>query len=116
MATTGSSNSGGFPMAMRLALWFLAGIALLFTGLTAHAETIRVYVGTYTNAKSKGIYLVDLDSETGKLSNLRLAAETAQPSFLAIYPNQKFLYAVSEIDNDGGRKTGAVAALTINPE
>lgn len=93
-------------------------LACLFAlGITAvaSAETIRVYVGTYTGAKSKGIYLLDLDTETGKLGNLRLAAEVAQPSFLAIHPSHKTLYSVSEV-SEGKKKTGAVTAFAINED
>jgi 6-phosphogluconolactonase len=91
--------------------------ALLVLGVVsaASAETIRVYVGTYTNAKSKGVYLIDLDSETGKLSNLRVAAEVTSPSFLAIHPTKKYLYAVSEV-SEGKKRTGAVTAFSINED
>lgn len=95
-------------------------IAALTAGLLAcaslaQAATIRVYIGTYTGPKSKGIYLADFDTESGKLSNARVAAEVAAPSFLAIHPNRKFLYAVSEV-SEGKTKTGAVVAFAINPE
>src|SRR5689334_20481310 len=73
-----------------------------------------VYIGTYTNGtKSKGIYVSQLDTETGKLSAPELAAETPSPSFLATHPNEKFLYAVNEaaVYADG---TGAVSAFEIN--
>src|SRR5262249_6552338 len=54
-------------------------------------EKLWVYVGTYTGGPSKGIYRLDLDLATGKLSEPVLAAETANPSFLAIHPNRRFL-------------------------
>jgi 6-phosphogluconolactonase len=55
-----------------------------------------VYFGTYTNGKSqsKGIYVAEFDSKTGKLGGLTLAAETKNPSFVAIAPSKKFLYSV----------------------
>lgn len=54
------------------------------------------YVGTYTGGLSEGIYLIDMDSETGALSSRGLMAKTPNPSFLAISQNRKYLYAVSE--------------------
>ena len=63
-------------------------------------EKFRVYIGT-----GKNIYQCELDLKDGKLSKPTLAAETKNPSFLAIHPNQKFLYAVGE----GGNKAGVVA-------
>lgn len=73
-----------------------------------------VYVGTYTGGKSKGIYFCELDTETGKLSEPRLAAEIVNPSFLAIHPNGKFLYAVNEVGEFNGKKAGAVTAYAID--
>src|SRR5207249_3907117 len=56
-----------------------------------------VYIGTYTSKDgSKGIYRCELDVKSGALSEPVLAAELANPSFLAIGPNGKFLYAVGE--------------------
>ncbi len=76
------------------------------------------YVGTYTGKTSKGIYLCELDTLTGKLESKGLAAEAVNPTFLAVHPNRKFLYAVSEVSDlgdRGGKKTGAVAAFAIDP-
>ena len=74
-----------------------------------------VYVGTYTGAKSKGIYLFRMDPATGALTPAGLAGEVTNPSFLAVGPGGKFLYAVGEIDNFGGKKSGAVSAFSIDP-
>jgi 6-phosphogluconolactonase len=73
-----------------------------------------VYVGTYTGAKSKGIYACRWDATAGRLSAPELAAETPNPSFLALHPNRRFLYAVSETDSFDGKRSGAVAAFAIN--
>ena len=45
-----------------------------------------------------------VDSETGKLSAPVLAAEVVSPSFLAIHPNHRFLYAVTETSDFGGKR------------
>jgi 6-phosphogluconolactonase len=79
---------------------------------TASAESLRVYVGTYTGGNgSKGIYRCSLDLGTGELSDPVLAAEVQSPSFVEIHPGGKFLYAVSE----AGR-SGRVFAYAINPD
>jgi 6-phosphogluconolactonase len=75
------------------------------------AETKQhVYIGTYTGAKSQGIYHAVLDPATGKLSEPELAAEAVNPSFLNIHPTQKFLYAV----NREGEKQGGLLAFAID--
>ena len=97
-------------------LLFTSGLAALSSLLGAPAaETpTLVYIGTYTGPKSKGIYVSRFDSATGKLSSPELVAETKSPSFLALHPNGRFLYAVGEVDNFNGLPSGAVSAFSID--
>jgi 6-phosphogluconolactonase len=60
---------------------------------TAPAREFWVYLGTYTGAKSKGIYVCRLDAETGRLSVPELAAQAQNPTFLAVHPHLPALYA-----------------------
>jgi 6-phosphogluconolactonase len=80
----------------------------------ADSDQLAVYVGTYTGGSSKGIYLFHLNPATGALQTAGLAAAVPNPSFLAMHPNRQFVYAVSEIGNFAGGKTGAVSALAID--
>jgi 6-phosphogluconolactonase len=73
-----------------------------------------VYVGTYTDKGSKGIYAYRFDPASGAIDSVALAAETSNPSFLAVNPNYKYLYAANEIDNFQGEHTGAVSAYAID--
>jgi 6-phosphogluconolactonase len=76
-----------------------------------------VFVGTYTNkTASKGIYAYRFDPGIGKLSPLGVAAESEDPSFLAVHASGKYLYAVNEIDHFGAQKSGAVSAFSIDPK
>jgi 6-phosphogluconolactonase len=98
--------------------------ALFLLALTAASSQKRtpnkpylVYVGTYTDkTESKGIYAYTLDPGTGKLTSLGVAAESEDPSFLAVHPSGKYLYAVNEIDHFGAQKSGAVSAFSIDPK
>lgn len=92
-----------------------AGRAEEDAALTPAPKSFRVYVGTYTGPKSKGIYLYDFDAATGALTQVGLAAEAANPSFLALAPDARHLYAVGEMDSFEGRKTGAVSAFAVDP-
>ncbi len=80
------------------------------------AKAARAYIGTYTGARSLGIYTALFDPESGRLSNLDLAAETRNPTFLALSPNGRVLYAANEISNYSGQRAGAVSAFSINRE
>ena len=73
-----------------------------------------MYVGTYTDKGCKGIYAYRFDPVTGESKALGLSAETSNPSFLAVDPNHKYLYAVNETDNFNDGHTGAVSAFAID--
>jgi 6-phosphogluconolactonase len=107
-----------FQEIFRLANLLLAAISL--SGV-AHAagpgqQKYLVYVGTYTDHGSKGIYAYRFDSSTGKMTSLGLAAETTEPSFLAVDSSGRFLYAVNETETYNGQPTGAVSAFAIQPD
>lgn len=93
----------------------LAVLCLACAG-TAAAQSAGqlVYVGTYTGEKSQGIYAFRFDPATGSFTPLGLAAETRNPSFLALHPNGRFLYAVNEISDFDDRKSGSVSAFAID--
>ena len=97
-------------MIRRRHLWFL--ILLVTAGPLARAQANQffMYFGTYTGFKfvsqsmthgvgashSEGIYVSRLDAESGEMSPPQLAAKVVNPAFLAISPNHRFLYAISE--------------------
>jgi 6-phosphogluconolactonase len=80
----------------------------------AEPRELIVYVGTYTSAKSQGIYIFRMDLATGALTPAGVATGVKNPSFLAIHPNRKFLYSVSEIADLEGKRTGGVTAFAID--
>jgi len=79
-----------------------------------------VYIGTYTRTapgephRAEGIYAYRLDSVTGALSLVGAARGIANPAFLALDPQRRFLYSVSEVEKSEGRPGGAVSAFSID--
>ena len=81
------------------------------------------YVGTYTTkTDSKGIYAYEFDADTGKLTPKGVAAETRDPSWVAVHPSGKFLYAANEAGQAStvsafaiDAKTGKLALLNQLP-
>lgn len=92
----------------------LLGLGLACWLPAAVAGEYHVYFGSYTGAKSKGIQVSRFDSRTGKLSEPELVAETRNPSFLAVHPTERFLYAVGEVSETQGKRAGAVTAYAID--
>jgi 6-phosphogluconolactonase len=100
-------------------IWPVLGCGLIYypavfaEPLSANGTTL-VYFGTYTVAKSKGIYVSRFDSATGRLTAPELAVATPSPSFLALHPSRRFLYAAGETTTLGAKRTGAVSAFSLD--
>ena len=104
---------------------FLAASAVGFVALARGSESLAwgqdsqldgdlLYVGTYTEGgRPDGIYLIRMDRRSGKLRRVGSVNAGANPSFLAIHPNGRVLYAVNEFEKYNGRTTGAVSAFAI---
>ncbi|RYG60810.1 lactonase family protein, partial [bacterium] len=77
----------------------LSAVAMLATTLMlpilSYAQQ-TIYLGTYTGPSSQGIYRCTLDEKTGQLGTAELVATTKNPSFIALRPDGKTLYSVSE--------------------
>lgn len=105
---------------MREGLSALVLVAMGLWGMTTmpklKAQEYWVFCGTYTRGESRGIYVGRFDASSGALSALTLAAETRNPSFLAVHPRQPWLYAVGELTEFSGQRTGAVGAFRIDPQ
>lgn len=103
---------------------FLVPVFLSSLGTFAQQPKLQgkylFYVGTYTEDEgkktdSKGIYAYRYDAATHEITSLGLAAEATNPSFLALHPNGRFLYAVNEVQNYKGPNSGGVSAFSIDP-
>src|SRR6266513_4688662 len=106
---------------LRKSLVLLAALACLLPSAIPQTKKAdakgewTAYIGTYTRQKSKGIYAYKYAPATGKATPIGLAAESVNPSFLAIHPNQKFVYAANEADTFEGQPTGYLTAFAIEP-
>lgn len=98
---------------MRLPLLWALLIAM-FVAPAAFADSLWIFVGTYTGKNSKGIYRVEFDTSTGKLGKPEVAAEVASPSFLAISPDRKHLFCVGELNDFKGKKGGGVSSFSLD--
>jgi 6-phosphogluconolactonase len=101
--------------AFSLAAILIAAFPVL-SGDTMNEKTeYIVYVGTYTDGSSEGIYGYRFQPETGTVTPIGLVADSVNPSFLAIHPNRRFLYAANEVSSYDGNN-GYVSAFRIDPE
>ncbi|MCL6293874.1 lactonase family protein [Jejuia spongiicola] len=69
-----------------------------------------LYVGTYTNGDSEGVYQFQFNSETGELNKKQLASVSENPSFITYSPDKKYIYAVNE------NQEGAISAFKVEDD
>ena len=87
-----------------------------------------VFIGTYTEeivsktgqifkgmGMGKGIYVYKRDVTSGLMKQCGLAEGVPNPSYLAIDPSRRFLYAVNELREFEDAPTGAVSAFSVEP-
>lgn len=88
-------------------------------------KKVCFYVGSYTQpilhgtgniliGKGNGIYMIELDAETGMITNSCEVIEADNPSYLCVSPCKNYLYAVNELKNFDGKPQGSVSAYKIN--
>ena len=90
---------------------FLLITILLGTGCQTHepSKSTTLFVGTYTENGSEGVYSYQFDSNSGELTQKKLAAKIENPSFVKVSPDKQFLYAVEETDTYENSSGGVVA-------
>ena len=109
------------PMRLSLTSFALLCTALAMPETAASAQPAKnlpehfAYVGTYTTGESKGIYQFRVQEGPGgpAFVSVGLAAATPNPSFLAVDPKRRVLFAVNETSDFEGRPSGAVSAFSI---
>ena len=124
-----SSHTGG-NISRRSLLRGAAALAVAPSALSlgparASAASGRTlaYVGTYTSpdgpelgrGKGEGIYLFDVNTATGALTQRKVFESGMNPTWLAIDPSQSHLYAANETANFRGVRSGCVSAYAIDP-
>jgi len=82
--------------------------------IKALVKELLVYVGTYTDGKGEGIYLYRMDLATGEMAPHSITKGVSNPSFLAIDPAKRFLYAANESGQFLGKKGGGATAFAID--
>ncbi|HEV7782385.1 MAG TPA: lactonase family protein [Chitinophagaceae bacterium] len=88
---------------------------LLLTGfLPSMAQEQYMIVGTYDSPKSEGVYVFRFNSATGKATEIS-HIKTPNPSFVAVSPDERFVYAVHEVAPQDG-KGGEIVAFTFNKQ
>ncbi|HEY8291124.1 MAG TPA: lactonase family protein [Thermomicrobiales bacterium] len=86
--------------------------------MTASGNAPFIFIGTYTESamhgQAEGIYVYRMDSSSGALTHVRTIAGVVNPSFLAIDPARRHLFAVNETERHDGQPGGGVSAFALD--
>ena len=101
-------------MTKSILISILLSLALGQNGYSQKSKEQFLVIGTYTSGTNDGIYVYKFNTETGENSFVS-SVKTSNPSYLAVSPNQKFVYAVNEnADSTRFTVTGHVAAFSFD--
>ena len=92
-------------------LKILVPFFLLFLLASCSSKKYYLFIGTYTNTSSKGIYIYDFNSATGEAKPIWNTDSVTNPSYLTISKDQKYVYAVNETN---GANPGRVTAYSFD--
>jgi len=87
---------------------------------TTTSDNPLIYIGTYTrkeghvDGKAEGIYIMEMNTQTGKLTGLDTITNGINPSYLTVHPNGKYLYAVNELADATEAYVGTVSAYQLD--
>lgn len=89
---------------------FLWSLMIVPTLVTAEDQGLLLYTGGFQRGSSEGIYAFRLDTKTGKLTSLGLAAQAENPTYFAMDRAGRFLYTVV----NRRERVGGVSAYSID--
>jgi 6-phosphogluconolactonase len=107
-----------------------AGAAAMAPALTRAGESqsqsapsrILACAGTYSSpqgpegakGRGQGIYVFEMNTATGALTQREIIPNDANPACLALAPSGAHLYSANEISNFAGGSSGSVSAYTVD--
>lgn len=101
------------PGIFRMLLVFLS---FIFYPLLAmpQSPTEILYIGTYSENNSKGLYVLKFDRDQLSADTIQTVHDKKNPTFLALHPEKKYLYAAYREGKDENDPAGTILAYAID--
>ncbi|MCQ4087096.1 lactonase family protein [Saccharibacillus sp. JS10] len=78
-------------------------------------QKMFVFVGSYAEANTSGVYTYEFDEQEGKLQLLDQTSDLKNPTFLNVDVENRHIYAIGETETDSG-KAGEVMMIHFSDE
>src|SRR6188768_4025326 len=99
---------------MNSRILLLAFLTIVASVISCKAQKNIIYVGTFSQRGSQGIYVFQFDRAKSSLKLLQTVPGLESPTFLTVDRNGQFLYSVNRGRADINDKGGSVSAYAIN--
>jgi 6-phosphogluconolactonase len=88
----------------------------------SQTNPILAYAGSYSSpqgpegskGRGQGIYLCEMNPQTGALKQREVFEDASNPSWLALHPSRRFLYAANETATFEGSAAGSASAFAVD--
>ena len=91
-------------------------VLIILTSVSSFSQPIRLFAGRYTDTGGKGLYLFDLNRESGTFKELSEAEAGPNPSYFCISKKKGLIYAANEVMEFKGASGGGVTALIYDSQ
>ncbi len=99
-----------------LPLLLASGVGAM-SAQAASENEVELLVGSYTQGKSQGIYRLQFNSDSGRITPEPLQLfKTANPSWLTLSKDQQRLFVVNENGKGQSDVVGRISSLAIDPK
>lgn len=99
-----------------LPLLLASGVGAM-SAQAASENEVELLVGSYTQGKSQGIYRLQFNSDSGRITPEPLQVfKTANPSWLTLSKDQQRLFVVNENGKGQSDVVGRISSLAIDPK
>ena len=100
-------NTPTQPTIMR----FIYSLIFMLFASNAFSQEFYLFIGTYTNGESKGLYVYRFNAATGEAQPVSIGPGVENPSYCAVSPNGEYVYAVNQFRGD---KPSTVSAFKFD--
>jgi len=89
--------------------------------ILSNPNAFFVFVGTYTQTdaalpeRPEGLFVFRLNPFNGSLEPVQVVSGISNPTYLSLTPNNRYLYAVSELSESKSYAGGGISAFSVDP-
>jgi 6-phosphogluconolactonase len=91
----------------------IASTLLFILIQSSHAEELLLFISAFAPGEQGAIHAFQLSTDSGELKQVHRTPNVAQPFFLALSSDRKYLYATTAPGEFGGKEDEQVAAFEI---